>query len=828
MILGMLFLAYPLYCIGRTKKIHVILAESFAVFFMLYIVVTALLYGIGIYSLVAAELATLFLSLTACGLTAFLLREKINLSRIKFSLEGIVTLVVILIGGGLSVGNYEAYGTGQDQGLYQIEAINILQGKPQWRQNLKEFKNARTYDGEDYRKVLDWYLVGVYPEKENWGVEEAYREYPFVPSQSLTDEDFYGVFHGIPTYPSYLALSAQIFGIKHMAWGNIALFITVLVLIGEMLAYFNVDWRIRSLTLLLLGVCPQIVWADMSTLVEMGITLLLIGFLYFLLVYENEKKQYLAVAAVVAYSVYHVTIYTLMPMFVLIFIGMYLVRNERKYMAYSLVSMVSYWLGFLFMIKMNPRYTLGNYGQLTGPFEKLISPTVFVTLVVILGIAFLALMYVMWPKKREKVLDRLSSFRDGKLLLRLSPALIIILLLLVCFIRIIGIHTMASEDDYPVISTLQAFVVLTGVVILPAVLVFVLTGRIKTTLPMYVLTFTGIWCVLVYAAVMRPQIQYYYYYSRYLTPFIPIILILFALLYSQYKKVGISLLFAAILFCIPSQYFIHANKDDSRMDWDVILDLCEMAEEKFDADTDVYIDSSIYYILYFPLRAYSDANIYVSDVNYMLDTFMEDPEKRIYYIAKGDFSSLEQIEYINETTISEDNLENRTRLFNLPKNYETDSFDISVINMTDVFLYGSPYMAGPAKIEVEEVTCDPVDGEVEIQIKGLLQQGDFAYYNNCEYFLSYHIFDATGNLLVYDNPRYSIGTIVTGEATMNLNLDVIDPMKKHQIKDIVLQIDMVHEGIGWKSYEGVELPRLRFVKTSFGWRLMDDNLLKSE
>lgn len=62
-------------------------------------------------------------------------------------------------------------------------------------------------------------------------------------------------------------------------------------------------------------------------------------------------------------------------------------------------------------------------------------------------------------------------------------------------------------------------------------------------------------------------------------------------------------------------------------------------------------------------------------------------------------------------------------------------------------------------------------------------------------YLSYHIFDENGNVLVYDNMRTPFGkTLYSGDkAHMSLQVSDMDPGK------YVLEIDIVQEGVEWFS-----------------------------
>lgn len=810
-VLGISLLIYPLYCLGNSKKIHMILAEATSAFFMLYIIVTAILYSINKYTLLTAESITTIIALTFCILSIFIFKKKLSFDKIKWAKEIIVTIIVILVCGGLSFGNYEAFGMGQDEGVYQTEAINILNGKSEWKQSLKEWSSDIAKNDSNYNLYADWYLLGFDAYKNYSEHFDMINQYPFVDVEAANETEFAGYFHGIPTYPSFLAMSAQIFGISHMAWGNVFLIICTLIFVNEILVWFKTDWKVRNLLLLLVGLCPETVWVNMSTLTEAGITLILVSFIYYLLVCEEEKKQTLAVVALATFSVYHVTIFTLMPLFILILWGMYIATSKVKYIVYSIVTLMMYWLGYLFMLKMNPRYTTRNYRVLTSYIDKYICPTVFILGVTISVIVLSLIIMLVWKATGAKVKEALNKNARKEMILKTVIATGFVLLLGYDIKKIIKVIL-----DTNAMPTLMVYCVLTGIVIVPAIIIVVLMCKYELNASVFVLLSIFAWVVLLYSAAMQPYIKYYYYYSRYLAPFIPIVAIVFGMLFVDKKKIALVLLIIACLFFIPFQYFVHTNKDDSKISWEVIEDVMEIARDEFDENTDVYMDAKLFYFLYFPIRSCSEANIYFVDMDYINDSYKTDSNREIYYISEADYSKLPETVYSAEVTWIEDTLERRVPILQLPTTYEPFTYNISVVNMSDLISEAGEYSIDSAKLKIEQIDCEE-DGDVSIYVSGILPDDGLYLNDGCSY-ISYHIMDADSEeMLNYDNARYSIGNIVEDDAIINVNLDSYCTENELQIDELIFQIDMVQEGVKWLSYENQELPLIHFVRSENGW-----------
>ena len=96
-------------------------------------------------------------------------------------------------------------------------------------------------------------------------------------------------------------------------------------------------------------------------------------------------------------------------------------------------------------------------------------------------------------------------------------------------------------------------------------------------------------------------------------------------------------------------------------------------------------------------------------------------------------------------------------------------------------------------------------------------------------------------MIVFDNARYPIGMLVENEVEIKFNLenyylDVENQAEETQdeeiqkdeelqnenrfgIDDLIIQIDMVREGDKWLSFEGRQLPQIRFVRSEAGWSM---------
>lgn len=129
------------------------------------------------------------------------------------------------------------------------------------------------------------------------------------------------------------------------------------------------------------------------------------------------------------------------------------------------------------------------------------------------------------------------------------------------------------------------------------------------------------------------------------------------------------------------------------------------------------------------------------------------------------------------------------------------------------------------KLQSEGFSCNKTDGirvvslkmdEIEMSLKGaekvvglnddlfinvgIQNNSNTVFLNNFKYRLSYHIFDAQGNLVLWDNERYEIDDFLS-EKIISI---VIDADKFGSEGEYMVEIDIVEEGVNWFSYVGGE------------------------
>ena len=192
------------------KEVSIIRAGVFGIvaYFFISIITSVILFSFDVFSIGKNTIITFALIAIGTGISFIKLNKK-PLKALKFNRkECIFFVAIVLVVLLLSGEKFGFFGMGQDQGVYQTKAIELIYGN-----NTNELdicyplKTLNKEDFEYYRdemgKLQGYYLIGqvnpAVPDFENGG-ETRLR----------------GVYHGISTWPAILALFGEMFGVDHM------------------------------------------------------------------------------------------------------------------------------------------------------------------------------------------------------------------------------------------------------------------------------------------------------------------------------------------------------------------------------------------------------------------------------------------------------------------------------------------------------------------------------------------------------------------------------------------------------------------------------------
>lgn len=629
---------------------------SVVYYFCIYVVASGILFSLEQYSVKRAAIIAFAVSFALLAVSVYKYGWK-DIEAASYEKGVWLPYIAIVLLCVFASGHFEFYGMGQDQGVYQTEAINLFYNHTDWEYSMDEYDELEEGEYKDYYQEMVRNAFGF-----DLMVNSA-----DIPGCKVDEETSgtLGMWHGIPTFASVLALSAKMFGISNMMCIQALFFVCFLFLIEFILSGLQVGVFLRTLCLLLLGISPQIIWVKKSSLTEMFLSLLIVSYLYFILHKDNAAKA-LAIVPVTAFCFFHVTIFTMIPIFILNFWYLFLITTDKRYLNCVKAILISYASGFYMMFLVQPRYTLLNYSQ--GLF--------FLTLKqipVFVAAACVAawIITVVLGKKAVK------PFEMKGVLGQAFRYVSVVMILFIFFKVIVNAHELYQLK----LMTIICYCILTGVFLLPALMIVFIIKKYEYNHTIGILGLMFSWCILLYSIIMIREIAHYYYYGRYIAPYLSIVVILFAYCMKDKKQKVLRLLpLLGIFILIPFANVLRTSQDDSRLEWSVLSDVIESAEG---ANT-ILLDSDLMWAFYHPLRASTGGKVYPVKDN-LIETVNQIPsaEGGCLYIAKNSMkedSGWAHIKYRNETYVQEDTLNNTSKILGLVTKipYRKSEFDVTL------------------------------------------------------------------------------------------------------------------------------------------------------
>lgn len=169
-----------------------------------------------------------------------------------------------------------------------------------------------------------------------------------------------GIFHGIPTFPAFLGLFIKLFGLSNMQMIQSIFYLCSVFFVLFTAENFNLKKSSEILSVSIAALSPVVIWVTKSALTEAFLCLIFSGFLFFITDKENKASGILSVLMIWAFSFFHVTIYTIIPLFIVIYFIMYFETENRRYIYYNILSVVGFVIGITMMMYISPIYTFNN------------------------------------------------------------------------------------------------------------------------------------------------------------------------------------------------------------------------------------------------------------------------------------------------------------------------------------------------------------------------------------------------------------------------------------------------------------------------------------
>lgn len=593
-ILGMLAAFFMTLLIYRKAELGRVLIVSQGFYYCFYIVVSGIMIWMNHFNLFRGVLGAFLIELAVVGIICIKRRTEfiadISHESLKryISREYWLTLswkkylpvaILLVIGAFLVRDKAGVYGTGQDQGLYQIRAMMYMGG---YNDNIVDFPEFYTIENNWERNLYLQEIAdmdGYYLLNKD-GIEGA--------------GEVNGIIHGISTFPALLGLWGSIFGLSHMTGILTVLYLLTVAnvwLIGDNLKFK--PW-VSMIMAVFIAVCPVIVWSAKQTLTEMGFTLMVCAF--FAMITENTKKKVYcwSVVPLLAACYYHVIFTVVIPLLVIVYFANYMQSKKRGFLAALMVLMIGYPTGFSMMKSTALHYTMKNFSQLFSKTRNLLNGNNVEAVIWIASLTVILIALILWQKKvRKFIFTRWSQIRISPVAEKIVLwGLRGIAILLTVFFVYKGIKAYRM-NMWPMKMSILGYLFMTGYIMIPAMLGGIWLTSAKGLRNRNILMFiiSTFYIMFLYCGVLWVLIYYYYYYARYLAPFVVLILIMAGYFLNRFKwyyVLPVCVVMAGLV--LWQSRLLYTDRDLTYFDYEQMEDMVEAIEVVAKADAAGSVD----------------------------------------------------------------------------------------------------------------------------------------------------------------------------------------------------------------------------------------------
>ena len=609
-------LCYLAGCLSLKRDYIKCFVMGLSFFFCEYVVLSGILFVFDAFYISR----TLWILLVVNLILLVLIRRKhpFHVEPLQFKKHSIFLIVFVLLIPIYLSGN-GFFGMGQDQGVYQTKALFLMKDKTA-KQIYYDSELELLDSEEDKKAFVD--DVFRYPGDDRYDTRFWFN------TEEDKVNDTAGIFHGVQTFPALMAWSGTLFGVENMMLCQMFFLFLYLAVISFLCDEITSRLWVKVPALVMIGFSPIVLWVAKAALTEMFLALLFVLFFYFLQEGKGKKIWYTLIP-LVTYSFYHVTIYTMMPLFVCIYLLYFLKSGEKRYLYVSMANVLGFLAGFFAMLRVNPVYTENNYFNGIGflSFLTLENLPIFVCIVCVIVLLAHFLMLLIKKPKEEWLNHFLGSpvFKIGFMGILVLFALVILKRMDCPFqnLNIVGYAMMSGVITLPVIGGLFLWKL------------FREKDFLTDTFG-FVIFFGFFYTVILYSAVFRVEIRHYFYFARYLVPYIALIALTFVYLAEKVKWPFLA--FIAVFagsFYTKYDALLYAEPDDTRLTWETLMGILDNIEDE--GKTAVLVDYDVGITYRLAVKGWTNADTYlIHDENDLLDklALAEDEYEKLYYIAQ--------------------------------------------------------------------------------------------------------------------------------------------------------------------------------------------------
>jgi len=570
---------YTVVDILYTGKIMLLrnIAIGVALYFCVFMIASLIAFVFEVYSVLLVYVTISVIALIAlAGIYIVKYRCKYafkNIEKVKYF--PLCLLIILAVGFLFSFQKFEMFGMGQDQGVYQMNALLMIDGL---NSNVVPVKEYELLTNEGDRQIFMQSLQSQYLTLPGFYFAGNNENRGTIPPG--TNPPNSAIFHGLQNLPALLSIGGMILGTEYlMHILTIPYLITIILIFLTLNVNFGFSKLTSSIPTLIYALSPVVLWTSKASLTEIFLSMIIALFIFYLTSKEKTSSWLLWVPTA-AFAFFHVSIYVVMPMFMILFIGLALYKKDVGAWFSGLMTVIFFAVGYLVMTFVAPQYTFGNYMPLVSIFESLRVYAfddnasqywlVFPVCIATIGFMFVLRYYVM---KKDW-----SGYKIKKVL----PVIIIVLTIICIISIIIAWHSMAfNYSTLPnegfhgggrlnIIPNLTIFAIAFGTGFVLCIVIITNIFRrekcfyVKKTFP---LTFMVFYTALFIPSFLMVGMPYYYYFARYIVPYVPALVVLGGVTISGFRTKN-KIILAAVSFCLilPFSITLALNRDISHME----------------------------------------------------------------------------------------------------------------------------------------------------------------------------------------------------------------------------------------------------------------------
>ncbi|MCR5249993.1 MAG: hypothetical protein K6E50_05245 [Lachnospiraceae bacterium] len=607
------------WCARRADPVKLLILGG-GVYLGYYVFSAGMLILLGCFLVGTAALLSVILLLASC-VVRLIVRKSFRFRIHALRKDHILLAIILAAAAFVSCSQTAGYmGTGQDEGIYQIRAMFYYADRTDDLISFPEYEKVAE-EGSKYEKMT---YRDELADMLGYKIDEDIEE---------EEGRIVGILHGLGILPAMMALWGRLFGLRNM---NGVITLCYLLSIGNVWLICRNIREERKLfaplaTLMYAG-APLVLWCGQNTLTEIVMTLFLTGCFAVMASPDEEVFQLLSVPFLVGMTSVHIIATVFMPMIVLIYWHAYFVSGKKSFLWSIIGTLIGYGLSFTMMKCCYPRYTDGNYarvytmtGQLVNGDNILVVVWAAVAVGVILSLIFMLRGERLWLYRAWG--DAMESEKAAKVLKIVAVifAVVTILALAEEFL-----HCSVIPNAFPRML-ISGMVFMSGFVCVPlSIAVFIRkSGELLTDRLFFALVFALFYFMWLYCKLMMPEVPTFYYFARYMAPFLFLPIVLAGYRLSALPKgVLIGGMLALVLLNGWASRLLYLKQDNTYCEYRLIEDITSCIGEK-DA---VLINEQGYHcerIFAFPIKALSGADVYYvrgSELQKQMDRLDEEYE----------------------------------------------------------------------------------------------------------------------------------------------------------------------------------------------------------